>query len=62
MKIISRGTPPDAQPLRAECAACRTVVEFVPSEATYCADQREGDYWLLKCPVCARSITKAVKS
>lgn len=62
MKIISRGEPPEIKPVRAECGHCHTVVEFLVVEARYVSDQRDGDYYSLKCPVCTREITKAVRS
>jgi hypothetical protein len=62
MKIINRGTPPETKPMRMECNHCKTVVELLPPEARYVSDQRDGDYYSLKCPVCAREMTKAVRS
>lgn len=62
MKIIVRGKPPESKPMRMTCSHCATVVELLPSEARYVSDQRDGDYYSLKCPVCTREITKAVRS
>lgn len=62
MKIIQKGVDPATQPIMATCNNCKTTVEFLPSEATYRSDQRDGDYYLLDCPVCNRAITRNVRN
>lgn len=62
MKIISEGVNPTLQPIRASCNRCRTEIEFLPFEAKYVSDQRDGDFYQVKCPVCPDTITKAARS
>lgn len=62
MKIISRGQTPDLKPIRFECTHCKTVFEATQQETTFVPDQRDGNFWQVACPVCARLVTKAVKS
>ena len=54
MKIIERGEEPELQPMRCRCNHCRTLFEFLPMEATYVSDQRDGDALKIGCPVCTR--------
>ena len=61
MKIIRKGTDPAAQPIRATCSNCKTEVEFLPHEARYSSDQRDGDSYSADCPTCKRIITKNVR-
>lgn len=57
MKIIKQGQDPQATPLRATCTRCHTQIEFHPIEAKYIADQRDGDFYQIACPVCPATIT-----
>jgi hypothetical protein len=59
MKIIHQGTDPDTIPQVGTCTHCRTQVEFLPHEATFRSDQRDGDYYELGCPTCKHLITVA---
>lgn len=58
MKIISKGTDPATVPLYATCNKCKTQIEFLPHEAKFRSDQRDGDYYTITCPVCQAAITK----
>jgi hypothetical protein len=60
MKIISRGEIPEAIPLRVTCRNCHSEIEFVPSEVKCVFDQRDGDFYQFDCPVCRKSVTRAV--
>ncbi len=60
MRIVKYGTDPSDNKVKAKCQNCGTVIEFMPREADRVHDQRDGDYWQIKCPVCPRDITKAV--
>lgn len=60
MKTIVQGFDPNKMPLRGECSHCHTVVEFLPLEAEHVSDQRDGDFYKVTCPTCARSITASV--
>ncbi len=62
MKIINRGSDPLAAPIRSTCTRCYTEIEFLPSEAKHVSDQRDGDFYQIKCPVCPAIITHAVPS
>lgn len=62
MKVIKQGTDPSTQPIHATCSNCKTEVEFLPHEARYSSDQRDGDFYSVDCPTCNRTITKNVSS
>lgn len=57
MEIIRRGVDPVHQPLVGTCKRCQSVVKFHPLEATFTADQRDGNFYQIKCPVCPATIT-----
>lgn len=60
MKILSRGNVAvDQRPFTLTCNACKTVIETCLGEMSEQWDQRDGDYYEIKCPVCGRMITKA---
>lgn len=61
MKIIKRGEIPELVPIHAACHRCKTEVEFVAMEVKRVFDQRDGDFYQFDCPVCGKSVTKAVK-
>jgi len=52
MEILHRGTPPGERLCQGTCAYCGTIVRFVANEGVPYSDQREGDWWTVKCPVC----------
>lgn len=60
MRIVKYGTDPADNKVKAKCQNCGTVIEFMSREAERVHDQRDGDYWRIKCPTCPRDITKAV--
>lgn len=60
MKIIKHGEIPELVPMRATCSHCHAEVEFVAAEVKRVFDQRDGDFYQFDCPVCRRSITRAV--
>ena len=60
MKIIKEGVDPATQPMYATCSRCRTQIQFLPGEASYHSDQRDGDFYQIKCPVCPAMITKNI--
>lgn len=53
--IIRQGIIPENQPIQATCGHCRTVFSFLPIEAKYNADQRDGDFYSIPCPLCKRT-------
>lgn len=56
IKIIKRGVDPAKKLYQGTCHNCATVVEFPRSAAKYNADQRDGDYLSVDCPVCNQTI------
>lgn len=61
VKIIKQGKVPETTPIRCSCNHCRTVFEFLPVEAKYVSDQRDGDAYKIACPVCKRDCWVAVR-
>jgi hypothetical protein len=57
VKIIHRGEDPATQPVLAQCSRCGTQIEFMPSEAQFVSDQRDGDFYRIGCPICNHEIT-----
>lgn len=60
IKIIKRGSLPEAKIYRGECRNCGTIVEFPRGAARYSPDQRDGDMLFVVCPVCNHNITAEV--
>ena len=60
MKVIKRGEVPETKPLNAPCRNCQSEIEFVPMEVKRVFDQRDGDFYQFDCPVCGKSVTRAV--
>lgn len=57
MKIIKKGDLNIAKkPLRFKCKNCWTIFEAIEEEYMYCGDQREGDNWKCKCPLCHKTV------
>lgn len=61
MRIIKQGVPPETKEIEATCRNCDTVFAFLQIEAKRVNDQRDGDFWSIACPVCAKQVTKAVR-
>jgi hypothetical protein len=60
MEIIRQGADPANKAITAKCRKCKTVVKFLPYEAKFVSDQREGDFYCIACPVCKNTITADV--
>lgn len=60
MKIISRGDFPLRHVIRTSCRNCQSVFEFEPKEAERIEDNRDGDFYSIRCPVCDNIVTKSV--
>lgn len=57
MKIIQKGNLYFTdKPLKFSCKNCHTIFEAIKQEYTYCGDQREGDNWKCKCPLCHKTV------
>lgn len=62
MKVLRQGIIPGDIKHYAVCNHCKSVLEFQRKEAKMTHDQREGDYMVINCPVCATRVTVDVKS
>ncbi len=62
MRIIKEGSTPGTRPIVMDCFNCETLFEFLEAEAEYIGDQRDGDFYRLKCPVCMITLTKDIRS
>ena len=58
--VIKRGVPKDEVPLQVDCRRCESILQFRPVDVERVFDQRDGDFYTFKCPVCGRAVTKAV--
>ena len=54
IQIIQRGVLPEAIRYKTKCRHCNTIFSFLKSDACLTADQRDGDFYTLKCPVCSK--------
>lgn len=50
MKIIKEGNLPSERKFTATCSNCKCHFEFLAKEAEYRSDQRDGDFYEVKCP------------
>lgn len=56
MEIISRGQIP-TKLITTKCHNCDTVFRFNKRvEANYISDDRDGDYYSLRCPLCREPV------
>ena len=55
MKILKKGNKPEDRVYRNTCSNCRSELEFFAHETQLVSDQRDGNYFTIKCPVCGYS-------
>lgn len=60
MKVLKQGQLPGDKKYRATCMNCKSEIEFQRKEAEWVADQREGDFLRVSCPVCQQRIHVSV--
>ena len=54
IQIIQRGVLPAAIRYKTKCRHCNTIFSFLKSDARLTDDQRDGDFYTIKCPVCSK--------
>ena len=54
IQIIQRGVLPEAIRYKTKCRHCNTIFSFLKSDARLTDDQRDGDFYTIKCPVCSK--------
>ena len=54
IQIIQRGVLPAAIRYKTKCRHCNTIFSFLKSDAHLTGDQRDGDFYTIKCPVCSK--------
>ena len=54
IQIIQRGVLPAAILYKTKCRHCNTIFSFLKSDAHLTGDQRDGDFYTIKCPVCSK--------
>ena len=54
IQIIQRGVLPAAVRYKTECRHCNTIFSFLKSDARFTDDQRDGDFYTIKCPECSK--------
>ena len=54
IQIIQRGVLPEAIRYKTKCRHCNTIFSFLKSDAHLTGDQRDGDFYTIKCPVCSK--------
>lgn len=63
IEIIKRGAPKAEKPITCTCRGCDSILRFKTdsNDVRLVYDQRDGDYFQLKCPVCGDDV-KVAKS
>ncbi len=59
IKIKKPGVLPDTRILDCTCRNCKCEFEFNPPDAKLEYDQREGDFYRIKCPTCGMECIRA---
>ena len=54
--IIKQGSLPEDRLFETTCSHCGTIFTFQRKEADYRSDQRDGEYLIISCPYCNRSV------
>jgi len=54
--IIKPGIDPATVVIDGRCTHCGCEFTFLPKEAEYQSDQRDGDFYKIKCPTCPKSV------
>jgi RNase P subunit RPR2 len=62
VQVIKRGCKPSEKIVDATCKTCESVLRFTVGEAKVVADQRDGDYLSVTCPVCSSDVTAAANT
>jgi hypothetical protein len=62
VKIVKPGILPDTIERDGKCNYCKCEFTFTPNDAILQTDQREGDYYKLPCPTCAREVFVSTRS
>lgn len=52
IEVIVRGQPPEEKVYEEQCRRCASMLRFKRADAKYTADQRDGDFLTVECPVC----------
>lgn len=60
VEIIERGMKPSEKVYVAKCRECETRFSFKRSEASFVADQRDGDALVIDCPTCGAKVWHGV--
>lgn len=59
--IIKAGVLPESRLHNCTCQNCGCEFTFTAADATYHHDQRDGDFYTVVCPHCARPVHKDAK-
>lgn len=54
IQIIKRGVLPEAIRYKTECCHCNTIFSFLKSDTHLTGDQRDRDFYTIKCPECSK--------
>ena len=52
MKVIVRRSAHEIHPFRFDCKHCTSTLETTKEEGRFFSNQRDGDCYVFKCPVC----------
>jgi hypothetical protein len=58
VKLKREGKLPQERLMEGECSNCKCAIECKQGEAEHTSDQRDGDFYSIKCPTngCGRTI------
>lgn len=59
IEVVRRGHLPEEDQFEAQCYRCKSDIRFLRSDAKFTADQRDGDFVTVACPVCQTPVNVA---
>jgi hypothetical protein len=62
MRVIKPGKRPEDEEIELTCGHCGAVIAVVISEMECVPDQRDGDYYSIRCPMCQRRINRDARA
>lgn len=56
IEVIKQGVPPEERRVQGTCTNCKSELRWKASDGVHGADQRDGDYNMVLCPVCKSKV------
>lgn len=59
--VLRRGELPEEKIKIVTCTDCKSELRFKISEAKIVSDPRDGNFYVIDCPICSSQVAKAIK-